>query len=227
MGINDHKVAEHESYGTIIVSRMQSGGQHPLFGSSLQDRNTIRLEIKSAKIARTLSTDFIHPGRQIIEVELSQSQWAEMVSSIGVGEGTPCTIRYINGKQMEDCPYISVRDQFDDEFDDSVQESLEGLRNAVAACEGLLGKKSVTKADREQVLSLIRKAYREVSDAVPFIKKQFTEQMDNTVKEARGEIEAFAMNHAFATVLRGERTGQITEAEDSIVYVDEGEESDE
>lgn len=221
MGINDHKVAEHESYGTIIVSRMQSGGQHPLFGSSLQHRNTIRLEIKSAKIARTLSTDFIHPGRQIIEVELSQSQWAEMVSSIGVGEGTPCTIRYINGKQMEDCPYISVRDQFDDEFDDSVQESLEGLRNAVAACEELLTKKSLTKADREQVLALVRKAYQEVSDSVPFIKSQFTEQMDKTVKEAKGEIEALAMNHLLNHALGA---GQI--AENTMPMIDNGKDED-
>ena len=150
---------------------------------------------------------------------MSQSQWAEMVSSIGIGEGTPCTIRYMNGKRLENCPYVSVREQFDDEFDDSVRESLEGLRNAVAACEELLGKKSVTKADREQILSLIRKAYRDVSDAVPFIKKQFTEQMDNTVKEARGEIEAFAMTHMLAHVLGKEGPKQITGAEDSVVSI--------
>lgn len=152
---------------------------------------------------------------------MSQSQWAEMVSSIGMGEGTPCTIRHLDGKRVEDCPYTSVREQFDEEFDDSVQESLEGLRNAVTACEELLGKKTVTKADREQVLSLIRKACREVSDAVPFIKKQFTEQMDNTVKEARGEIEAFAMNHALATVLRGEGSEPIDSGTNKVGLIGE------
>lgn len=137
---------------------------------------------------------------------MSQSQWAEMVSSIGIGEGTPCTIRHLDGKRVEDCPYTSVREQFDKEFDDSVQESLKNLRDAVAACEELLAKKSLTKADREQVLDLVRKAYREVSDSVPFIKSQFTEQMDKTVKEAKGEIEALAMNHLLNHALESGQT---------------------
>ena len=221
MSIGDHKNCNHESYGTIVVTRAQSGKEHPLFGSSIQHRNTIHLEIRQAGISRTLSTDFVHPGKQIIEVEMSQSQWAEMVSSIGIGEGTPCTIRHLDGKRVEDCPYTSVREQFDKEFDDSVQESLKNLRDAVAACEELLAKKSLTKADREQVLDLVRKAYREVSDSVPFIKSQFTEQMDNTVKEAKGEIEALAMNHLLNSALE---SGQV--AENALPMVGDGEEED-
>ena len=221
MSISDHKISSHESYGTIVVTRMQSGKEHPLFGSSIQHRNTIRLEIRQAGISRTLSTDFIHPGKQIIEVEMSQSQWAEMVSSIGIGEGTPCTIRHLSGNRLEGCPYTSVREQFDEEFDDSVQESLKGLRDAVTACEELLTKKSLTKADREQVLALVRKAYQEVSDSVPFIKSQFTEQMDKTVKEAKVEIEALAMNHLLNHALGA---GQI--AENTMPMIDNGKDED-
>lgn len=184
------KQMTHETYGTLSVCRSQ-GGSHVLFGSSIKHNTYMTISLHSAHVSRELSNDFICPDKTLFEIEMSPSQWAEFVSSVGVGGGVPCTIRWRDGHLTEQCPFISKREQFDAEFDDTVQKSVESIKTAMKQAEDLLQKKSLTKADRERILSEIQTAYNAISDAIPFIKKQFTEQMDKTVVEAKGEFEAW------------------------------------
>lgn len=184
------KQLQHETYGTLSICRAQ-GGSHVLFGSSIKHNTYLTISLHTAHVSRELSNDFICPDKRLFEVEMSPSQWAEFVSSIGVGKGVPCTIRWRDGHLTEQCPFISKREQFDEEFDVAVQTSIDSIKKAVADAEALLQKKSLTKADREAIISNIQTAYRSISDAVPFIKRQFTEQMDKTVVEAKGEFEAW------------------------------------
>lgn len=184
------KQMHHETYGTLSVCRAQ-GGSHVLFGSSIKHRTYLTISLNTAHISRELSNDFICPDRTLFEIDMSPSQWAEFVSSIGVGGGVPCTIRFANGHQTEECPFISKREQFDNEFDDAVQHSIESIKESIKAAEGLLSKKSLTKKDRENLLQEIQNAYRAISETIPFVKRQFTEQMDKTVVEAKGEFEAW------------------------------------
>lgn len=184
------KQMHHETYGTLSVCRAQ-GGSHVLFGSSIKHNTYMTISLHTAHVSRELSNDFICPDKTLFEVDMSPSQWAEFVSSVGVGAGVPCTIRWRDGHRTEQCPFISKREQFDAEFDDTVQKSIESIQAAMKQAEGLLQKKSLTKADRENLLSEIQTAYNAISDAIPFIKQQFTEQMDRTVVEAKGEFEAW------------------------------------
>jgi hypothetical protein len=109
----------------------------------------------------------------------------------------PCTIRYVAGEGYIDaCPYQDIRKTFDEEFSESVQQATAKLKEAVHAAEELLNKKNLTKADRSNLLEHLRKSENLLQDSLPFIKAQFTEQMDRTVAEAKAEVEAFTVRRA-------------------------------
>lgn len=121
---NDYKVEQtqfgtkttHPSYGTLRFSRV-TGGEISLFGSSIEHRDTIIMELCHASIERNLYRDWIYNNRPIVKVEMSYSQFAEAITSFGCGSGVPVTIRFTEKDgQMPECDFISKREQFTDEF---------------------------------------------------------------------------------------------------------------
>lgn len=196
------KIYTHPSYGQLEVSRCSSSGAHPLYGSSIKHRETLRIRLYSSTSKRSLSNNWYHPGWTMFEVEMSPSQWAEFISSIGNGGGVPCTIRFAEGKQVEDPPFISERANSDTEFDSTVKSAFAKLDQMLAEIEDLLAKPSVTKADRVKIKGLLYSARQELMSNLAFVKDQFTEQMDKTVLSAKGEIEAYQQARMSEIALR-------------------------
>src|SRR4051812_19636627 len=88
----------HPAYGMIGASRVNwAGNGTNLFGSDFRHRNTVRIQIHGADVRRDLSHDWIHADsrRSLVEVELSEAQWAGFVSTLNVGDGVACTIRHV------------------------------------------------------------------------------------------------------------------------------------
>lgn len=55
-------------------------------------------------------------------------------------------------------------------------------------------KKTLTKADKSEIINKLTKVAAEINGNVNFTYEMFNEQMDKTVMEAKGEIEAFYQN---------------------------------
>lgn len=185
------KTEEHPSYGTIAFRRAYYGDSIPLFGSSIKHREVISLEITEAQLCRNYSEDSILPKNRIVRVEMSASQFAEAITSLNT-TAVPCTITYKNGGGVEPCPYKSKRQQFEDEFSDIVEESKGEFKEFQNYMKELLdGKKNIGKGDREEILKRISVLEGKIFSNQEFVYTQFNRQMDKTVKEAKGEIEAF------------------------------------
>ena len=128
---NDYKVEEtqfgtktsHPSYGTLAFSR-RTGGATPLFGSSIEHRDTIAMTLYHANVTRGLHEDHVYGNKAIAEVEMSYSQFAEAITSMNMGSGVPVTIRWTekDGK-IPPCDFVSKREQFADEFKEKKKES--------------------------------------------------------------------------------------------------------
>lgn len=186
----------HPSYALLSFSRVSRGKDAPLFGSSIQHSNTIRMKVKPAKIERGLSTDwYLEDGMDYLEVEMSYSQFAEAISSMNMGSGVPVTLRYLNGKQIPDPSFTNKRLQFEDEVKERMDRIASKLSKLTDESEDILkNKKSVNKGDRELILNQISSLRQEIRSNLPFVMSMFNEQMDKTVMEAKGEIEAFTQN---------------------------------
>lgn len=82
----------HPAFGVAVVMR-RSGGGRSLFQSDLRHNETISLSVHEATRKRNLNHDWVHPGRELVEIEMSLAQWGSLVSSMGLGSGVPVTIR--------------------------------------------------------------------------------------------------------------------------------------
>lgn len=191
--IDEAVVSRHPSYGAITIGRVTSGTAQPMYGSSIKHQNTIRLTVHHGESKRMLSGDWHSPTNKIVEVEMTQNQWAELVSSVGLGAGVPCTIRWLNGS-VEEPPVQSKVSQFQDEFQERMNTAIADADEAIKRAEELLNKKSLTKADRIALLGVLYSVQKSVKANAPFVYKQFVEQMEKTATEVKGELEAWQMN---------------------------------
>ena len=208
---------EHESYGLIGIHHIQFGGikyGQSLFGSSIRHSEIIRISISHAKMVRGLSYDRFNNGRHIIEVDMSYSQFCEFITTHNQGTGIPCTIRRLNGEAKEDPPFQNKRDQHTDEFKAKTDKIAKNLDDLYTTVQGLLNKPSVTKAERVALLEQVRYARQCISSDLPFAVKQFDEQMDLSVKEAKGEIERFTLRRV---LLAGQQALSVAPPEPSPI----------
>ena len=192
--LND-KYETHPSYGLISIARTSSGADKSLFGSSIKHHNTIRLRISKAEYCRESGYDHYMNNESLIEVEMSNSQFAELITTANIGVGVPCTLTYIGSERVEPCPYRSKRKQFEGEFKEDIKDINKTSNELIEEVAKLFeDKRSFTKADKEAVLNKLYKLSKELNSSTNYLYSMFNEQMDNTVKEAKGEIEAFLLN---------------------------------
>lgn len=201
--MNHYKVEEtqfgtktsHPSYGTMAFCR-RTGGSTPLFGSSIEHRDTIAMTLYHADITRGLHSDYVYGSRIIAEVEMSYSQFAEAITSMNMGTGVPVTIRRTEKDgNIPPCDFVSKREQFVSEFKENRKKVTEVAQQLIKEVTELFNqKKSLTKADKDVILNKLHHLNMDIGCNMDFIADQFNNQMDKTVMEAKGEIESFMQN---------------------------------
>lgn len=186
---------KHPSFGMLSFNRTH-GGHSNLFGSSIQHNDTIHMILREGVVTRGLSDDRYIGEDEILEVEMSQSQFAELITSMNVGTGTPCTIKYLRGKgRINEADFINKRQQITNEFKESMNERMSDAKEFYnEVMELFTTKKSIGKGDREMILKRLANVTQGMESSSKFIFDQFQNQIDKTITEAKGEIEAFAQN---------------------------------
>lgn len=176
----DRGQKEEEPYMAVIgVSRIS--GRINLFDSEHTHQHCIALRIKRASRRRDLSSDWIHGEEQVAEVWMSEAQWASFVSSINMGDGVPCTLRWTEGTGS-----IPLPDDPENRTALHADEILETLEDAVKHLRELQAT-NLTKAQR----GLVSKAIQEICSNVNFVAKSFDEVMEERVQKARAEVDAY------------------------------------
>jgi hypothetical protein len=182
----------HPSFGQIQISRVQ-GGNHGLYGSSIKHNNFIELRIcNSRHIIDGEHEWYFDDHNPIIEVRLSQTQFAEMITTLNVGNGVPCTIIKKEGSRIEIPNFGSKKEIHSKNFSRRMNGFASRIHNLrKKASEILNGDKPALKKEKEELLKELDFALTEISSNIPYFEKQFQKQMDRTVMEAKGEVEAF------------------------------------
>lgn len=192
----ERETYKHPAFGMIGFSRI-TGGDNVLFGSSIKHNDRIQLTIKHGEQDRMLHEDWYYGRKKIVEVEMSYSQFAECISTMNVGDGVPCTIRF-----TEKDGYIpaieennSKREQFRNEFSGVIEKAMEQIQNQINQIqESINTKKTLGIKDRKEIVSQLQHVKHNIGSNLDFCVSQFDEQMDKSTMEAKGEIEAFCQN---------------------------------
>jgi gas vesicle protein len=190
----DEKEYKHESFGLLQINRNQTMPPVKLFGSSIKTTQTVVLRVKHAREIRDQSLSnswfFDDCSPALIEIEMTESQFAEAITSLNIGSGTPVTIRYVNGSEMEPPPNIDRRDQYHNEFKKTVEQAFSTADELKKEANSILNQKgSIKVAEKEKLRGLIGALISTVKSHVPWIVNQWNEQMDKTTTEAKQEVD--------------------------------------
>lgn len=183
----------HPSYGAAQVTR--TSGSKVLFGSPFRHQHFITLRINRAYQKRSLhETLHYSTGTLLTEIQFSESQWAHFMASMSLGLGVPCTINYVGHQKMENCPTPDEHALFEQELREKVEGVAVALQKFRTYLEEVLEKKSLTKADKAEILNRVGGMTQAVTANLPFILNQYKERMEKVTDAARTEIESFFTN---------------------------------
>lgn len=181
----------HPSYGSLVFNRV-SGGDPNLFGSSVKHHDKINLVLRTCEYDRGLHQNWYHPKEELFEVEMSYTQFVDLITHMNMYEGVPVTIKRILGERTPKVPYYNPVEVHKKEFEEHMDKTYaqtKSLLNNVA--EKFSEKKSFTKKEQEEILAQLHQISMNIGSNQTFQINQFNEQMEKTVTESKGEIEAF------------------------------------
>lgn len=193
---DEETIEKHPAYGMVRVSRCSGPSDKPLYGSSINHHQTIRLCVTEGERKRHLSQHWYHDGPNIVEIEMSPTQFADMLTNMNNGCGVPCTLlwRENGGAVPEMAKHESDRKHVQEEFAAHVKKALQAVTDMVRKAEEIAANPKPTKDDRRAYVSLAHTLHRELVQNAPFVTEQFNEACDNLVKEAKGEYEASVLS---------------------------------
>lgn len=197
---------EHPSYGMIGFSRV-TGNPGRLFGSPLRSHESfVTLRVGHGVRIHELGYDrFYGPMRgEILEVILSAGQFSELLTTMNAGNGVPCTIRYIDGKEIPKPPEETelevekVRKGFKKDMKAIAAQIKEDTKDLAT----LLEKDRLSKEDRRKIAWMFGRVEQHIEANTPFMLSQFEEASEKVVKHAKAEVDAFITGNIIAEGLR-------------------------
>ncbi len=182
----------HESFGMMSFSRIQTRGA-VLHGSDLKHNTIILMRIYHSVKRRKYGCDWHQAKGLVVEAEMSQNQFSELITSMNIGDGIPVTLKHTERDGMMENPeFASVIEQNRGEFKEKTEEVVQNAETLLTNMKILLRKSgTLKKADRNDLISDMEKIVREIGSDMPFMEECFEKSMDSAVTDAKGTIEAF------------------------------------
>lgn len=180
--MNKEKIT-HPSFGMISVSHFRSTGEQVLYGSTLKHNKGVSIHINKSSMNDGFPASY-NEENTILEISLTEAQFAELVSGSGFRR-VPCTFKCLNGELIEEPPFFPQRSLAEKKLESNINTISERLGSLMKETEELMAKKSLTKKDRESILSKMDMLNMEVSKNLPFLQHQFHALLESISDENR------------------------------------------
>lgn len=187
----------HPAYGVVNIHRIQ--GHTRLFQSDFAHHNYISLKISTAeKVERHGVSSVAWPVEEIIEINMSESQFARTITSLNMGEGAPCTIgvlrmpsslaEYAN-QRIPPLEQNDIRKTHKDKVNELISDRLKELveiQNKLVAWRKAKHRPTLSELD-----DIIKNLHAtRMPDNFAYIQEVLEEKMEQTIEEGHTEIEA-------------------------------------
>ena len=180
-------VFTHPAFATCSIVR--TSGQARLFNSEFRHQHYITLRIHKAEQHRHLCRNWIHSGMTQIEVSFSEAQFATMITSMGVGEGTPCTLERMAG---ENVPAIVGGESSKQQHANEMVEHMAEVHERIAELEQQIAEAKMTNKLKNALMASLSSIATSVGANLKFVADSFTNHMEQVTEEAKVEITGYA-----------------------------------
>ncbi|MFJ6138905.1 hypothetical protein [Kitasatospora sp. NPDC092286] len=169
------------------------GSGRSLFQSDLLHNETVSLFVREATRGRDLNHDWVHPGRELVEIEMSLAQWGSLVSSMGLGSGVPVTIRSTERDAfLPEIPHQPRTAENLREVREVTDRMYVRVKEATAALHDAIHAKKGVRATKE-ALNALENAVAHVGSNAQFAVDSLVEAGEQVVAQARADIEAHVL----------------------------------
>jgi hypothetical protein len=188
--MKDRETVKHESFGQISFTRTQGRGQ-TFYGSELPQDHYVSMEIRQSELSRDLTSEWYRSyGVPLIRIRMSSGQFAELITSMNMGRGIPCTIERLMGKKVDEFPEIESRKELvHRKFEERMKQFADTIRENKIKAKEIVKKKTLSKDDVRELSFQLDFLTQEIEQNIPFFAECFQETMDKVVLEAKKEVE--------------------------------------
>lgn len=191
---NGEYAYSHPAFGAIRLSR--PSGHHNLFGSAVVHQHAINLEITYATMRRHNNSDWLLQGKSIIEVTLSEAQFAQCITGVG-GLPTPVTIRAI-GREMRPriLPDEDLKSTHTAEMREACTKATAQMKRQLKRLQELASpeSKTISKAQLREIVSELSGSVSNFTNNLTHIQNLFVEAMEEVTEVSKSEIQTH-LNH--------------------------------
>jgi hypothetical protein len=195
--MGDHRVVYHPSFATLGFYSVQGGGGTDLFGANIRVTNTIRMRIDRAHMESS-TVDRVVDDAQIIEIEMTESQFTSAITSFNRGTGTPVTI--CRGPDVDVVPVsypeisaIDVEQRIKKKGDQRIEAELARIQKAFEAVAMIAeGEGSVSKKGLQAAVKTLRHVLGNLPGNLDYYKDLLREDVDKFMTDAKIELHASA-----------------------------------
>jgi hypothetical protein len=195
----------HPAWGMIGASRIQAGPPGTvLFDSEIRHGHYVSITLVEGARKRELNRDWLHGEKRIVQVDMSEAQWASFVSSMGRGAGVACTITSRESQMIvPDMPFEPRLQESMDEVRGAADKALEKIREAFEVAQERPNKGNM------RALGI---AIANAPSNMTFAAKSMTEHTENVVQKARADLEAMVAAKAQQLGLEPADLGEVRPA---------------
>lgn len=188
--LTERHIPEHQ--GIMSIHRTQSTGS-VLFGSPIKHDSYIAIRVDSCEVDNN-TVDAIpryYPRNRKIEVHLTSSQFAELITTLNVGNGTPCTIYWCEGKRNEIPQELGDDTQ---RFRNKVREINAEITAQIQVLVDMVNTDGVklTKTQKKQLNVKLQSIISKLNHDYPFVFECFQERMESVKQQIKAELFADA-----------------------------------
>jgi len=178
--------------GQIVASRVH-GTSMDLYGSPIPHNEAVLISVHhSCKNEDTGRDWYFNTGNPIVELYLSPHQWAEFLTRMNVGSGTPCTIRYTERNGYVPPAAIPETKRLDGsvEIEEATKTVQAKMSNLIKTIEGLAAKGKAGKRELDALLHDAKCERDNIRPNMQFVLKMIKERASYFVAAAKMEIAA-------------------------------------
>lgn len=189
------KAEQHDAYGVIGVSHVS--GQKDLFMVDYPQEHYVVLRIKKAETRRNLSNTNVFGKAEIIEVAMSEVQWARMIAAPNRNDGVPCTLsRYTDPLTKEyktpklEGQHAASVETFSAEVRAAGSKVAGRVQEAQSILTSILAGGAPRKADLQKLKEALYFANQGLESSLGFVVGQAEEAIHKSAESAKAEVEA-------------------------------------
>jgi hypothetical protein len=191
------KKQAHESFGLIQFTRVSASPPRKFFGSSVRAGHFVEMTVHRAEKVSDGSHISYFARKALINLRLSPNQFSELLTTMNVGMGVPCTLQRVAGVDMSECvDEDNIRELHHKDFMKEIETATKEIREAIEEAGEALktSKASFGIGQRKELLKKLKHVLMRLESNLPYYHSKFDESVDKTIGEAKAEIDTFAGN---------------------------------